>query len=245
MKQIFSSDFEEAMRLIACQDSFALSRFADGEACVLQNKTVGNSDGWLFKQNKNLIFRRDLRHSLLCNDPHYYYGLSCSCCDRPNHEYLTNLVRAPLTNLTFSNIWVNANYSKFNDTFFETLNKTGKEIIFCSGSKARLGELQQRIPICDFISIPGNCVQWWEKNRDFARGIFDLKASQYSNAIFLFSLGPLSEILIYLMWQANPNNIYLDIGSTLDPYVFKRSSRSYHKPGDEFLSRICVWDSIA
>lgn len=241
MKQNFREDLEEVLRLMLESDSLALARFADGEASVLKNITVGNKDGWLYKRDKNLVFRRDLRRSLLCSDKNYLYGISCTCCDKENHEFLLNSVRAPLENLTFSNIWVNANFPRFNERFLPALKESKKPIILCSNSKARISELGQYIQIADFIPIPGNCVVYWEKYREQIRGLLDLKATQHRNAIFLFAAGPLSEILIHEMWQANQQNIYLDIGSTLDPLLFRRNSRGYHNAGHAFSQRICSW----
>jgi hypothetical protein len=241
MKQMFREDLEEVLRLIVESDSFALSRFADGEASVLKNMTVGNKDGWLYKKDKNIIFRRDLRRSLLCTDANYFYGLSCSCCDKVNHDFLLEQARAPLENLTFSNIWVNANFPVFKERFFSSLRASGKRIILVSGSKARLDELNQHVPVIDSIPIPGNCVVYWEKNREWMRGLLDLKASTNRGVIFLVAAGPLSEILIYEMWQSNPRNIYLDIGSTLDPMLFRRKSRCYHTEGHPLAQRVCVW----
>lgn len=241
MQQLFREDFDEVLRLIVETDSLALARFADGEASVLKNITVGNKDGWLYKKDKNLVFRRDLRHSLLCTDKNYLYGLSCTCCDEVNHKFLLDSVRAPLENLTFSNIWVNANFPCFNERFLPTLKRSGKSIILCSGSKARVSELERHVQIADFIPIPGNCVVYWEKYREQIRGLLDLKATQHRNAVFLIAAGPLSEILIHEMWQANQQNIYLDIGSTLDPLLFRRNSRAYHNTGHAFSQRICSW----
>lgn len=241
MKQLFREDLDEVFRLIIESDSLALARFADGEASIIKNMTVGNKDGWLYKKDKNLIFRRDLRRSLLCTDKNYLYGLSCTCCDKENHQFLLNSVCAPPENLTFSNIWVNANFPVFNQRFMSVLRESKKPVVICSGSKARVSEIERLVSIRDFIPIPGNCVEYWEKNRNMARGLMDLKASQHTGTIFLFAAGPLSEILIYEMWQANPRNIYLDIGSTLDPLLFRRNSRSYHKDGHEFAQRVCAW----
>lgn len=241
MKQLFREDLDEVLRLIVESDSLALARFADGEASVLKNITVGNKDGWMYKKDKNLVFRRDLRHSLLCNDKNYLYGLSCTCCDKENHEFLLNSVRAPLENLTFSNIWVNANFPHFNERFLPALRASGKSIILCSGSKARVSELGRHVQVADFIPIPGNCVIYWEKYREQIKGLLDLKATLHRNAIFLIAAGPLSEILIHEMWQANQQNIYLDIGSTLDPLLFRRNSRGYHTAGHTFSQRVCSW----
>lgn len=241
MRQLFREDLDEVLRLIVESDSLALARFADGEASVLKNITVGNKDGWLYKKDKNLIFRRDLRHTLRCSDKNYLYGISCTCCDKVNHEFLLNSVRAPPENLTYSNIWVNANYSRFNEQFIPALKASKKSIILCSGSKARVSDLKQFIPVVDFIPIPGNCITYWEKYREQIRGLLDLKATQYRGAIFLFAAGPLSEILIHEMWLANQQNVYLDIGSTLDPLMFGRNSRGYHKSGHVFSQRQCIW----
>lgn len=241
MKQLFRDDLEEIFRLIVETKSLALARFADGEASILKNITVGNKDGWLFKKDKNLVFRRDLRHSLLCTDDNYLYGISCTCCDKENHEFLLESVKTSQENLTFSNIWVNANFNIFNERFFSILNNAKKPVVLCSGSKARTTELDRMVKVKDFIPIPGNCVIYWEKNREKLLGLLDLKASQYNNTIVLFAAGPLSEILIHQMWQVNPNNIYLDIGSTLDPLLFRRNSRAYHNQRHTFSQRICSW----
>lgn len=241
MKQMFREDLDSVLNMISEADSMALARFADGEASVLKNMTVGNKDGWLYKKDKNIVFRRDLRRSLLCADPNYLYGLSCSCCDKANHDFLLGEVRAPIENLTFSNIWVNSNFPVFNERFFPALQKSGKKIILVSGKKARVDYLSQQLPVIDFIPIPGNCVVYWEKYRDWMRGLLDLKATTNRNTIFLLAAGPLSEVLIFEMWQANPRNIYIDIGSTLDPMLFRRKSRCYHTEGHAFAQRVCVW----
>jgi len=92
-----------------------------------------------------------------------------------------------------------------------------------------------------FVPIPGNCVAFWEKERDRMRGRLDLEASTRLGAIFLVAAGPLSEILIHELWQVNPRNAYLDIGSTLDPILFHRKSRDYHTQGARYSDRVCVF----
>ena len=241
MKQEFKEDFFEIMRMITASDSLALARAADGEANILKNNTIGNKDGWLYKKDKNLIFRADLRKSLLCTDPGYVYGLSCTCCDEINHKYLLEIVKTDPRHLTFSNIWVNANFPLFHEHFFKTITQSKKDVVICTNKKAKIRELQNIIPVKDFIPIPGNCIHYWEKYRDYMKGLLDLKACSYRNTIFLFAAGPLTEILIHEMWTVNRNNIYLDIGSTLDPLLFNRKSRVYHHGEHEFSSRICTW----
>jgi hypothetical protein len=241
MKQSFKDDFYEILKLIVESDSLALSRFADGEANILKNNTIGNKDGWLYKKDRNLVFRADLRRSLLCTDPGFIYGISCTCCDEENHRYLLDNLKTGRENLTFSNIFVNANFPLFQENFLRALAASQKDIAICTNKKARIENLDSLIPVKDFIPVPGNCVEYWEKGREYIRGLLDLKGSTFSNRIYLFAVGPLSEILIHELWRINPKNILLDIGSTLDPLLFRRKSRDYHRENSVFSNRTCVW----
>lgn len=241
MKQDFKADFYEVLRMIRESESFALSRFADGEASILKNKTVGNKDGWLYKEDRNLVFRADLRRSLLCEDSGFNYGISCTCCDEENHRFLLSQLKTELKNVTFSNIWVNSNFDLFNQHFLKTLHSSKRPIVICTNKKAKIRNLEPYIRIDDFIPVPGNCIKYWQSNKDYIKGLLDLKGTTHKNAVFLFAVGPLSEILIHELWKVNPDHISIDIGSTLDPYLFNRKSRSYHHQGHEFAQRTCVW----
>ena len=46
------------------------------------------------------------------------------------------------------------------------------------------------------------------------------------DSLFLFCAGPFGNILAHQLFESNPNNIYMDIGSTLNPWLqsegFKR-----------------------
>lgn len=241
MTQDFRGDLDHMLGMIVHSTSLAFARYADGEAGVLRNRTIGNKDGWLYTQDLNLAFRRDLRLSLECADPGYFYGLSCRCCDAPTQQFLLAQLKAPLTQVTYSNLWVNANYPTFQQRFLKEVVASGRKIVLCTGSKARVSDFSRDVPVADFIPIKGNCVKTWERHRDHLRGLMDLKATQHRGAIFLFAIGPLSEVLIHQMWQANRNNVYVDIGSTLDPMLFRRNSRDYHKGDRVYSQRVCEW----
>jgi hypothetical protein len=241
MQQDHRKDFFEALEKTKNLNSFAISRYADGEASVLKNITVGNKDGWLYKKDRNLIFRADLRKALYSTGENFVYGISSKNVDEENYSFLRKFIRQDLAYITFSDIWVNANYDLFNENFLPTLKQTNKDIILITNPKARVDNLKQYIDIKDFIPIKGNCVTYWERRRDYLKALFDLKASLTENAIFLLAAGPLSNIIIYEMWSTNPNNIYLDIGSTLDPIIFDRQSRGYHDPNHSHRKFVNKW----
>ena len=241
MQQDHRKDFYEAMDNIKKLDSFAVSRYADGEASVLRDITVGNKDGWLYKQGKNLIFRSDLRKSLSCKDKNFIYGISSRNADEKNYLFLKKFIQQDLSHITFSDIWVNANYDLFNELFLPTVNQTQKAVTMITNPKATFTALKQLVDIKEVIPIKGNCVIFWEKNREYLKALLDLKASLCEKEIFLVAAGPLANIIIYEMWRINPNNIYLDIGSTLDPIMFNRLSRNYHKPDHPHRKFVDKW----
>ena len=59
------------------------------------------------------------------------------------------------------------------------------------------------------------------------------------DTLFFISAGPLSELSISLMYQANPNNSYIDVGSSLDYWTHQRYTRLYQNPTSEFSTRRC------
>ncbi len=230
MQQDHRKDFYEALEKIENMTSYAISRCADGEASVLRNKTVGNKDGWMYRKDKNLIFRAHLRNSLTCVDKNFVYGISSQNVDEKNYNFLRKFVRQDPSHITFSDIWVNANYDLFNELFLSTIRRTEREVIIITNPRADLGELRKLINVSDFVPIKGNCVTYWEKNRSKIKAQLDLKSSLNDGAVFLIAAGPLTNILIYDMWRVNTNNVYVDVGSTLDPLIFHRKSRGYHNP---------------
>jgi hypothetical protein len=52
MIQNFTKDILEFIDLIGTKDSLALSRHADGESNIILNNTIGNKDGWLYREKK-------------------------------------------------------------------------------------------------------------------------------------------------------------------------------------------------
>ena len=241
MQQDHRKDFLEAIERIKTSDSFAISRCADGEAGVLKNRTIGNKDGWLYKKDRNLVFRADLRKSLTCVDENFVYGISSRNVDEKNYNFLRGIILQDINYLTFSDIWVNANYDLFNEMFLDTIRGTGKDVIFITNPKAKIQKIKEKLNVTDFVPIKGNCVVYWEKKRDYLKGLLDLKASMNQKKIFLVASGPLTNILIHELWKANRNNIYLDIGSALDPVIFSRESRHYHREGHPDREVVDTW----
>jgi Asp-tRNA(Asn)/Glu-tRNA(Gln) amidotransferase A subunit family amidase len=53
------------------------------------------------------------------------------------------------------------------------------------------------------------------------------KYSSMTNQLFFISCGPISEIIIDVLYKANPNNTYIDVGSSIDEFVHGYKTRPY------------------
>mmetsp|Transcript_43656 Transcript_43656/g.138062 ORF Transcript_43656/g.138062 Transcript_43656/m.138062 type:complete len:119 (-) Transcript_43656:256-612(-) len=58
-------------------------------------------------------------------------------------------------------------------------------------------------------------------------------ASSVNDCVFAFAAGPISNLLIPVMWRANQHNTYVDFGGTLDLVVLGRSTRDFHPDTSE------------
>ena len=63
-------------------------------------------------------------------------------------------------------------------------------------------------------------------------------SAQIENQTFFVSAGPVSEILIDRMYKANPNNQYIDVGSSLDEFTHGRMTRPYMDLNSQYSKEI-------
>ncbi len=64
-------------------------------------------------------------------------------------------------------------------------------------------------------------------------------AKSLNNTIFFIAAGPLSEVLINVMWNVNSNNTYVDVGSSLDEYLYMTKTRPYQDSSHPYASKMC------
>ena len=70
-------------------------------------------------------------------------------------------------------------------------------------------------------------VNKWDTQYQAYFNKLDKIAKQYINTIFLISAGPLSEVFIHKLYLVNPQNKYIDVGSSIDKYVKNKVTRDY------------------
>ena len=201
---------------------------------IIKNKELDASvqiDKWAFNGQK--AFRDELLRSLKHQEDNYYYAISCNCCDPVNSEIYKKLLNVPHERLTFANLWINGNYTYFK----ENIGKVGSVHLI---TNANAYGRKYPFEVSSFYPIPHNCVEYYEQDPDRIHSLLnDFVDNAGSGQVFLVAAGALSEILVHKMFQRNPNNCYVDIGSALDLWTFGKATRPYHNPEHGDALKLC------
>jgi hypothetical protein len=231
----FDEDFYFLLNKLKNKDKFSFSKYADGEFAILVNRGITSStekpgENWTYNPNIDSIYRDELLSSFKFNQEGYYVGISCPCCVPMEHvKWMRDNVGVDKEHLTWANIFVNGNYEKFLNNFVpEFMNH---DIIMVANKNANINSLpfkvEEHIPI-GYMAM-----------RENFKLVEELPKRDYKNKLILFCAGPLGNMLAAKMWKSNKNNIYLDIGSTLNPWLVGLN-RDYLK-GSPDLKKICIW----
>lgn len=226
----FEKDFYFLFDLFKKNIKFSFSKYADGEYAILANRRITNCDGWTFIPDADAIYRKELLDSFTYKDDGYYVGISCPCCvDMNDVLWMRKFVGADSNHLTWANIFVNGNYDKFLQNFVPEFKN--HDIILIASENATINELPFKIE----KHIPVTSVAW----KDNFNLVEELPKEDYKEKVFLFCAGPLGNMLAAKMWKYNKNNTYLDIGSTLNPWLVGYN-RGYLM-GSPTRNKICIW----
>lgn len=231
----FKSHFTFFINKIKNNENFTFARYADGEKLILENSVVSNDtqafkvDKWSF--NKNQLFFEDLLSTCHHKEENYYHAISCKCCDPNGLIFYRKLFNNH--NITFSNLFINGNY----DDFIKFVNNLNREVVLIANKNCLFAEYP--FNVLEKFPIENDCVNWYEKNKDNILKEIKLVSNRYKNTLFFISAGPLSEILIHNLYINNPDNCYVDVGSSLDRYTHKKITRPYQLDGNRYKNKIC------
>jgi hypothetical protein len=271
IEKTFRGDFNKFLNKIIIGEPFAFTRFSDGELRILQNKKLicKKNEMWIgdhevknhiyqeedykvFEPDKHQFFREKLLESLQFKKKNYYKGISCKCCLSGKHGYtveeefnwqveLSGLDKYD-EHLTWSNLFVNGNYPYFLEhmlPYFFNYN-----IIIICNEKYNIKTLPFYNKIVKNYRVGFNCM---ENNYHL---IDDIKCyitdNNIKNHLFLFSAASLSNFLSHQLFEFNNENTYLDIGTTLHPFMGGRLDRGYLRAywlnsGEPDINKICIW----
>lgn len=229
--KLFKSEIEKLFARLISKKPFAFSKYADGEWMAMNQFPVFNGEFKSDSTEKTSKSIQLLRESFVYRDPNYFVGISCPCCQGQAHQQMKIISGQDEENLTYANIFVNSNYQFYKDNFIPEYKNWNINLV--ANEKSDLSKLPFEVK--RFFPIKVNA---WVENLDL---IEELKSLNTSGELYLFAAGPFGNILSYKLWQHNKNNTYMDIGSTLNPWLgFEGFKRGYLHGSDD-LNKICIW----
>jgi hypothetical protein len=230
----FREDISNISKRLREKKPFAFSKYADGEYKILVNEPITNCDNWTFCPKTHKAEQSLLLESFKYKHPDYVVGISCPCCQPVEHvDWMKKTARAK--NLTWANLFVNSNYDFFTREIIPLFSSWDKEVFLFANEEG----LCKDLPFNVTKYFPINMKAWQEPFLSHWIDVGEKKAKNTEGALFLFSGGPLGNILSYKLHQANPLNTYIDIGSTISPWIVG-SNRDYHHGGAS-RNQKCTW----
>lgn len=233
--KLFTDEIKKFHAKLLSGENFSLARFGDGEMIALRKEIVNSGYGEWTTYGPEMQYelsRKLLLDSFTHKSPGYYVGIVCPCCQgQANFENMKSISGQSEDTLTFANIFVNSNYRYYVENFIPQFQK--RDVILVANETSNIKSLPFNPR---FIGVGYNA---WVQDL----GVIDyLKSIKTKDIIYLFACGPLGKILAHELWVNNKSNTYLDIGSTLHPWLGSDINiRGYYQEGSFHSSLICTW----
>ena len=237
-------DFKEDIRIIkkSLEDNeyITISKFCDGELAVILNRRINNKEFWFDPSDQTDQQARSLLiSSFKYRNPRYYVGITCTnVFGLQTHNLMKLISGQPESNLTWADIWVNSNYQYYVDNIIPIFNKH-RVILVCNenGKVDNLPFTPEKI-----FTVQNNACKYNLTTIEAIKGF--ISDNDINNRIFLFCCGPFGNILAHRLTEFRDNNTYLDIGSTLNPYLQSEGfKRDYYTGNNAFANMIGGWDN--
>lgn len=230
----FTESIQTIFNKLKNREHFSFSKYADGEFKILVNEHIINCDNWEFDPVKDQRSYDLLLDSYRYKHDDYYVGISCPCCQPMDHvQWMRDNVGTD--NVTWANIFVNSNYQFFVDNFIPEFNNWEGDVILVSHESTKLKNLPFKVD----YHMPIKIGAFKEPDLEYHLHKMLSIAKHANDQLFLFSAGPLGNILAYQLHMANEHNTYIDIGSTINPWTVG-NNRGYLNKNQNF-QKICTW----
>jgi len=260
----FRQAFDILLNKLKSGENFAFSRFSDGELFILQNKTVVLADNHYvtgdirgpnrytkeehkeFYPDRHQVYRDKLIECFRHNQDNYFKGI-CTSTDghvgKENFDWMIDFHGGDHPNLTYANLLINGNYSRFIEEMVE--NFVERDILYVVNEMADTSKLP--FDIKKHFYIGSNCMI---DNYDTSEKVKEYIAkNNIKDAVVLCSAASLSNFIIHDCFKENNNNTFLDIGSCLNPLLALEGwkyTRGYLtgywlKSGSPFVKQVDTW----
>jgi len=197
--------YQEMLTKLRCNQSFAYTRWGDGEWFAIEKRQGYNCDKCNYYPSLGIALEKIVEEK-----QDYYMG-------RGKDKNLYSAASKYQQDWQSAEVFIDADYVGKLDLFIDVL-KT-KHVVYIGNKDLK------KLPFIDeFIEIPQANV-WNFKDSIMSK----IRATMTDDhKIYLFSAGMASNVFIHELWKNNDWNTYIDVGSVFDRYVGK-TTRSYQK----------------
>lgn len=216
-----NDEFKFFIEKIKKWENFSLSRYQDWEYSFIIWESVTAWEWWKSPSSVEDFWLK-LKETLHISNSNFYYWVSDPFSDKKAYNFFISHIENK-SNVTMWNIftWKNS------EALLEFLEKHQDEwYLICNESWKSLNNIWKFI-IKDKFLVNNSADKFYYENWKQFIDILLNKVSEVNNKLFLFASWPLSNIFIYECYKKNPNNIYLDIWSSLDQIIHWKKTRTY------------------
>jgi hypothetical protein len=262
----FEGDLTAINNMLMKGENFAFARFSDGEVFMMQGQEIvmaadhckvkgkvhrlsyAEDDHKHFDPKEHEFYRQKLVDSFVYRQHNYIKGISCRCCIGQDYfDWQMDLIKKGYDDidqehLSWSNLMINANYFNFLKHTLPIFAK--KKIVFTVNKNA---DLEKAVPNLGFgfvkdFRVGKNCIV-----NDY--GLIDtieewIGENDIKDHLFLFAASSLSNMAIHRLYSKYPENTYMDIGSSLNPFLPGIGSRRNYMNQIQhrsILYQSCIW----
>ena len=214
---------------------FGLIRPSDGERTVMLGQTLTNCDHWTFKEGGSL--QKMLLEAVKIYHPDLYIGIPCNTCNKPwnctpaIYKDFIEKFHVPVAQRTYANVFGNSNWSAFID-FLKSYEK-GFYLVTSGTTPTEAMKIKGR------HIIDAKLVNRWDTEGSTETERVLRYMEDKKGELILFSAGPLSKVWIPLCMRLNPDNMYVDVGGSIDIFTKGASNRFYTNQAHPFAKEAC------
>lgn len=217
-------------------DPLSVIRLGDGEYMILRGQHLETQDRWAYRGG---TLTGDLHDSIknMVALENSFIGIACrDCLDARNlKQWYVDTFGIKNNQLTYANIFCNANWREFTDYFINSK----KEFYYIGPGRNKTDKLN----IKDSYITDEKQVDRWDAEKDtFLKDIdrwCDEKISSGGTKLFIFSVGPVAKILVSRLAQNHPTHQFIDCGSAFDIFLKGWTNRLYTSADHGYSRQIC------
>jgi len=220
-------------------EPFGLIRPADGEYMILKGETFTNTDNWTHSNNS---LTNDLKNAIIqaTKLKNVYIGIPCIDCmngKKEIYEYYMKTFNISENYLTYANVICNRGFRIFASFLI------GNQIPFYYIGPGIYNSQEYKLNVVERYTTDLYLVNKWESEKetfyDQINKWIDDKIKENKTKLFLFSFGPISKIVIPMLFEKYPDCQFVDVGSTLDIFMKGTTNRHYLQPHQSCYNMIC------